>query len=362
MTLYDKLFFPVFKKIDAETAHDRTLVALEKAQNSTGGQSVLRRIAGNIPLSPVDAFGLTFPNVLGIAAGFDKDARVAAGLGMLGFGHVEVGTLTPWPQAGNPKPRVFRLPEDQAIINRMGFPNGGVVRALPRLRALAAGEQPLAAGERPFILGVSLGKQKQTPLAEADKDYLLVMHAVYPYADYLAINISSPNTPGLRELQGGSYLAHLLGVLVAENGRLAQKHQIRPRPLLVKIAPDLTWAELDEILDAVQTAGVDGLIATNTTLGRVGLQSAVQEDGGLSGRPLAARSTEIIAYIARQTGSRLPIIGVGGVSTAADVQAKLDAGAKLVQLYTGLVYGGPGIAGRILRHLAAGHQQTTNAA
>ena len=353
MTLYDKLFFPAFKQIDAETAHDRTLTALEKAQTNPVGQSVLRRIAGVLPQQPVTVFGLTFPNVLGIAAGFDKDVRVAAGLGMLGFGHIEVGTLTPWPQPGNPKPRVFRLPEDEAIINRMGFPNGGVVRALPRLRALAV-------GERPFILGVSLGKQKQTPLAEADKDYLLVMHAVYAYTDYLAINISSPNTPGLRELQGGNYLRQLLGALVAENGRLAQKHAIAPRPLLVKIAPDVSWSELDEILTAVQAAGIDGLIATNTTLSRDGLQSGLREEaGGLSGRPLATRSTEIIAYIARQTGGRLPIICVGGVQTAVDAQAKLDAGASLVQLYTGLVYGGPGIAGTILRQLAA-DSQTTN--
>ena len=346
MNIYDKLFFPVFKQIDAETAHDRTVAALERAQSSAAGQAVLRRIAGDVPTQPVTVFGLTFPNVLGIAAGFDKDVRVATGLGMLGFGHVEVGTLTPWAQPGNPKPRVFRLPEDEAIINRMGFPNGGVVRALPRLKALAA-------GERPFILGVSLGKQKETPLAEADKDYLLVMHAVYPYADYLAINISSPNTPGLRALQGGDYLGQLLATLAAENGRLAQRHNLNPRPLLVKIAPDLTWAELDEILTAVQAAGIDGLIATNTTLSRQEIQSPLRaETGGLSGRPLAARSTEIIAYIARQTGGRLPLIGVGGVQTASDVRAKLDAGATLVQVYTGLVYAGPGMAGEILRRLA----------
>ncbi len=354
MTLYDKLFFPVFKRIDAETAHDRTVAALEKAQSNPGGQAALRRIAGDVPQQSVTAFGLTFPNVLGIAAGFDKDVRVAAGLGLLGFGHVEVGTLTPWPQAGNPKPRIFRLPEDEAIINRMGFPNGGVVRALPRLKALAE-------GERPFILGVSLGKQKETPLAEAEKDYILLMHAVYPYADYLAINISSPNTPGLRELQGGNYLAHLLGALTAENGRLAQKHGLVPRPLLVKIAPDLTWSELDEILAAVQTARIAGLIATNTTLSRDGLQSSLRDEtGGLSGRPLTTRSTEIITYVTRQTGGRLPVIGVGGVRAAGDVQAKLDAGASLVQIYTGLVYAGPGMAGSILRQLTADRQSTNH--
>ena len=347
MTWYEQYIFPLLRRTDAETAHDRTVRALARAQSHPAGRAFLRRLAGELPHQPVQLFGLTFPNVLGIAAGFDKDAQVAEGLALLGFGHVEVGTLTPWPQPGNPKPRVFRLPEDGALINRMGFPNGGVVRALPRLRALAE-------GQRPFILGISLGKQKETPLAEAADDYRLLMRAVYPYADYLAINISSPNTPGLRDLQGGNYLAYLLGELTAENEVLAQKHGVGKRPLLVKIAPDLTPAELEEMLDAIQSAGIDGLIATNTTLKRDGLNNSLQmEQGGLSGRPLRQRSREVVAAIARQTGGRLPIIGVGGVRTADDAQAMLDAGAALVQLYTGLVYEGPGLAGRILRVFSA---------
>jgi dihydroorotate dehydrogenase len=346
MTLYNKVLFPILKRTDPEKAHDRTLVALEMAQKTAPGRAMLRRIAGELPPMPITVCGLTFPNVMGIAAGYDKDVRVATGLGLLGFGHVEVGTLTPWPQAGNPRPRVFRLPEDGALINRMGFPNGGVMRALPRLKRLAA-------GERPFILGVSLGKQKDTPLANAADDYRLLMGAVYPFADYLAINVSSPNTPGLRELQGGRYLAHLLGALVAENRLLAEKHDVNKRPLLVKIAPDLTDGELDEILTAVVETGIDGLIATNTTLRRDGLSNPAQsEAGGLSGRPLLARSTAVVDYAARHIGGRLPIIGVGGVHTADDARAMLDAGASLVQLYTSLVYEGPSIAGRILRELA----------
>lgn len=344
-TIYEKLIYPLLRQMDAETAHDRTLDALERAQKMPAGRAALRALAGSVPRQPVYAFGLVFPNVLGMAAGFDKDVRVAVGLACLGFGHVEVGTLTPNPQAGNPKPRVFRLVQDEALINRLGFPNSGVRTAVPRLQALAT--RPLD-----FVLGVSLGKQKETPLAEAAADYITVMRAVYSCADYLAVNVSSPNTPGLRELQGGDYLGRLLGALQAENAEQSEKHRIRQRPLLVKIAPDLTWPELDAILDASLAQGVAGIIATNTTLDRAGLRDPKREEsGGLSGRPLTVRSNEIISYIARQVGSRLPIIGVGGVRSADDVRAKLDAGAVLVQLYTGLVYGGPRLPGRILRNL-----------
>ena len=343
MSLYSTFIYPLLSRGDAEWVHEQTLGALTLAGKTAVFHPLFRVIAGSLPRRPVSLFGLTFPNVLGMAAGFDKDVRVAEGLALLGFGHVEVGTLTPRPQEGNPRPRIFRLREDGALINRMGFPNGGVEAALPRLQAL--GEK-----QRDFVLGVSLGKQKETPLAEAEGDYVAVMTAVYPYADYLAVNISSPNTPGLRELQGGRYLDHLLGVLQGENGRLATQHGGKKRPLLVKIAPDLTWAELDEILAACQSNSVDGIIATNTTVSREGLTATNRgEMGGLSGVPLCQRSTDIIAAIARQTS--LPIIGVGGVRTAVDAQQKLDAGASLVQLYTGLVYEGPGLPGRILRGL-----------
>ena len=344
MDFYKSIAFPVIKNLDAETAHERTLELLQFAQGEVG-RPFLKLMIGNIPKRPVKAFGLTFPNVLGMAAGFDKDVRVAEGLGIIGFGHVEVGTLTPKPQEGNPRPRIFRLPEDQALINRMGFPNGGVATAVPRL-------QKLSQKERNFVLGVSLGKQKETPLADAEQDYITVMQQVYAYSDYLAVNISSPNTPGLRDLQGGDYLNHLLSVLVEENGRLAEKHSIKKRPLLVKIAPDLAWEELDEILTAVTDTNIDGIIATNTTISREGLTSKnKKETGGLSGRPLTELSTEIIKYIHKQTNGDLPIIGVGGIATADDVKAKIDAGATLVQLYTALIYEGPALPATILRGL-----------
>jgi dihydroorotate dehydrogenase len=341
--VYKGLVFPVLGRLEAEGVHERTLSALSLAQGNGVGQAVLRRIAGEIPERPVSVFGLTFPNVLGVAAGFDKDGRVAEGLGLLGFGHVEVGTLTPRPQVGNPRPRIFRLREDGAVINRMGFPNGGVAAAVPRLKGFHNRGHD-------YVLGVSLGKQKETSLGNAVEDYLIVMEQVYQYSDYLAVNVSSPNTPGLRELQGGDYLGHLLTMLVGVGRRLAKEYGIGVRPLLLKIAPDLSWEELDQILGAAIEAGADGIIATNTTVGRGGLVSEKRNEiGGLSGRPLRGRSNEVIRYITKNAGNRLPVIGVGGVFGAADVQAKLEAGAVLVQVYTGLVYEGPGVAGGILR-------------
>jgi dihydroorotate dehydrogenase len=345
--MYRKAIFPLLKRVDAERAHERTLFWLSLAQQLSIGRLLLRQIAGRLPQTRVQVCGLTFPNVLGVAAGFDKDVRVAQGLALLGFGHIETGTLTPRPQVGNPKPRLFRLPTDQALINRMGFPNGGVMDAVPRLSQLAD-------IDRQFVLGVSMGKQKETPLVEAFTDYIAIMQAVYPFADYLAVNISSPNTPGLRQLQGRTYLDDLLGRLQYENQILGQQHQIAQRPLLVKISPDLTWLELDTILSVVQNHRASGIIVANTTLSRVGLKDPARtQSGGLSGSPMRQRSTELIAYISRQVAGELPIIGVGGVSNADDVREKIEAGASLVQLYTGMVYKGPGIAGRILRALAA---------
>src|SRR5690606_11551911 len=276
MNLYQSALFPFLQRFDAEQAHNLTLSLLQLAQGTAVGRWLLRSIAGDVPRQEVRLFGLTFPNILGVAAGFDKEAAVANGLALLGFGHVEVGTVTPWPQAGNPRPRIFRLPGDRAVINRMGFPNEGMVRAAVRMRKMDR--------LQPFVLGVSLGKQKETPLAQA--------------ADaYVAVNISSPDPPGLRELHGSRYLEELLDRLLEENHNDALRHQLRPRPLLLKIAPDLTWTELDEILAAAIENGVSGMIATNTTTARGGLRSTgaiKEESGGLSGAPLAARSNEVI--------------------------------------------------------------------
>ena len=344
--LYRNLLFPLIGSLDPERAHHLAADALAFAERHAATRALLSAIAGRIPSRPVTVCGMRFPNVLGVAGGFDKDARIAGGLARLGFGHVEVGTLTPRPQQGNPRPRIFRLPQHGAIINRMGFPNCGVEAALPRIRALAK--------RRDFVLGVSLGKQKETPLESAAQDYIAVMRRVHEYAGYLAVNISSPNTPGLRELQGKRYLATMLAALVRENRTLNDRRPNRPCPLFVKIAPDLSATELDDILESVIEAGAHGIIATNTTLSRRGVESAAhaEESGGLSGAPLRRRSTRLIARIHRLTGGSLPIIGVGGVSNARDAQEKLDAGAPLVQIYTGLIYEGPGVAGRILRGLS----------
>ena len=343
---YQRLIYPFITQFDAETIHDRTLKALATAQNSRPGRWMLRHIAGDLPSNKgVQIFGLNFPNVLGVAAGFDKDTKATPGLAILGFGHIEVGTITPQPQAGNPKPRVFRLKEDKAVINRMGFPSGGLQNALKQF-------EKLPQKNRPFVLGVSLGKQKETPLDEAHEDYKTVLRGVAPYADYLAVNVSSPNTPELRMLQGSKYLDELIGEILKENENNAAENSIPACPVLLKIAPDLTWPELDEILRVALDQGISGIIAANTSIDRPNLSSHYQgEKGGLSGRPLRERSLDIIKYISHETGGKLPSIGVGGIANAADVKAHLDAGASLVQIYTALIYHGPGIAGQILRQI-----------
>jgi dihydroorotate dehydrogenase len=345
VTGYRAFILPLLSRLDAESAHDQTLRMLRWAQRSPIGRLILRGLAGRIPYRPVELFGLRFPNEVGVAAGFDKDVAVASALAQLGFGHVEVGTITPRAQPGNPRPRLFRLTRDEGIINRMGFPNCGAEEAARRM-------ENLDDHGRSFVLGVSVGKQKQTAIADAASDYIEVMQAVYCYADYVSVNVSSPNTPGLRELQRGEYLRDLLTVLAAENRSLSESLHLRPRPLLLKIAPDLTWPELDEILDNAVAHGVAGIIATNTTTDREGVLDELRgEQGGLSGRPLRSRSDQIIAHVHRYFGGQLPVIGVGGVFTADDARRKLDAGAALVQVYTGLVFEGPGMGGRLLRRL-----------
>ncbi len=347
MSVYRRILFPLVARIDAERAHDLTLRLLARTAANSTGRAGLKLLAGRIPQRPVRAFGLQFRNELGIAAGYDKNGLAPLGLAGLGFGHVEVGTVTPWTQAGNARPRIFRLPPEQALINRMGFPNEGMARVSARLRRLRSDTARWPEG---FVLGVSLGKQKETPLAQAASDYVWVMRAVYPYADYLALNVSSPNTPGLRQLQGRDYLQQLLAELQAENGRLGG--EAGARPLLVKIAPELSWAELDQVLQAAEDTGVSGIIATNTTTERPGLAPGRGDQvGGLSGAPLGPRSLEVVRYIWSQMAGRLPVIAVGGIMNVDDARARLDAGAALVQVYTALVYGGPRLPGRIARGL-----------
>lgn len=348
MNWYRDVAFPFLKLMDPEVAHEQMARSLEFAANNAAGRSSLALLAGKCPEMPVKLMGLRFPNPIGIAAGFDKSVKLAPGLAALGFGHVEVGTLTPKPQEGNPHPRIFRIAEKGALLNRMGFPNPGLEEVMPRLKSLYN-------SNRNWILGVSIGKQKETPLAEALADYTRCFQAVAPYSDYVAVNISSPNTPGLRELQGGAFIENLLRGLMEESRQAAALQSTRRTPIAVKIAPDVRSRELDEMLEAIERSGVDGIIVSNTTISRAGFAEPwTKEAGGISGRPLTHRTTKLIREVRNRLSNKdFPIIGVGGIFTADDAREKLDAGANLLQLYTGLVYEGPGIAGKILRGLAA---------
>ncbi len=301
-----------------------------------------RQIAG---ARPIEAFGLKFPHAVGLAAGFDKDARAWPAAAALGFGHVEIGTVTALPQPGNPKPRAFRYPAQEAVINRMGFNNEGAEAMAARLA-----RQPKGAARR-IPLGINLGKSKVADLGQATADYLVSFACLADYADYLVLNVSSPNTPNLRQLQDESRLRELLQGVSAANRARASVSGKKRVPLLLKIAPDLTWPQIDAVLGVIAEFGLDGIIATNTTLARPGFFATVNETGGLSGAPLRRRSTEIVRYIARATKGRLPIIGVGGIMDVEAAAEKLDAGATLVQVYTGMIYRGPCFAADLARGL-----------
>ena len=288
-------------------------------------------------------FGLNFPNPVGLAAGFDKDGKSFRAMSALGFGFIEIGTVTPIGQAGNPQPRLFRLPKDGGLINRMGFNNEGVEAMVERLKK---GRRPQR-GKRNLIIGGNIGKNKVTPNEKAVNDYSICFEALFPYVDYFVVNVSSPNTPGLRELQEKEPLTALLTHLQNLN---RQKNS--PKPILLKIAPDLTNAQLDDILEIVQTTKLDGIIATNTTISRKGLTTDETEvknigNGGLSGSPVRERSTEVIRYLNKKSGGKVTIIGVGGIASASDALEKLEAGAALVQIYSGMVYAGPGLVKEI---------------
>ena len=325
--LYQNLLKPALFRLDAERAHEvgvKSLAALGRVRPLC---ALLERAHQLNPdrFRPVECLGLKFPNAVGLAAGFDKNGEAWPAAAALGFGHVEIGTVTLQAQPGNPRPRAFRFPAEEAVINRMGFNNGGAAALAARL-ARQAGP-----GRRRVPLGINLGKSKVTGLDRATEDYLGSFRLLADHADYLVVNVSSPNTPGLRDLQDAAWLKPLLAALVAENN--ARPGSGRPRrPLLLKIAPDLNFPQIDAALHVIAELRLDGIIATNTTLARPGALAAVQQAGGLSGRPLQRRATEIINYIARATGGRLPIIGVGGIMDEASAGEKLDAGASLVQI------------------------------
>ncbi len=333
------LFRPLLFALDPEAAHDATFRALDAAARLGLAQIVAPRL----PRSPVSVMGIEFPNPVGLAAGLDKNAAHLAGLATLGFGFLEAGTVTPRPQPGNPKPRMFRLRESEALINRLGFNNEGVERFVANVKR----------SSYRGVLGINLGKNFDTPNARAADDYVSGLRAVYALASYVTVNISSPNTQGLRDLQSDEMLAALLVRLKAEQKALAQTHG-RHVPLAVKIAPDLAPDAIRGVARLLVENGIEGVIATNTTIARdaVAGQAHADEQGGLSGRPLFEKSNEVIRTLARALDGALPIIGVGGILSGADAKAKIDAGAALVQLYTGLIYRGPALVAECVEALA----------
>jgi dihydroorotate dehydrogenase len=327
---------PLLSRLEAERAHRWTLRLLNAAHQL----GILQLTAPSLRASPVELMGLTFANRVGLAAGFDKNAVCVDALATLGFGFIEVGTVTPNPQAGNPRPRIFRLREAQAVINRMGFPNEGVAAVCARLRL------------RRFrgVCGVNIGKNATTPLDRAEEDYAACLKAVYPYADYVALNVSSPNTAGLRDLQGEARLRPLLESLLEIRSRLAVQHGRRV-PLLVKLSPDLADEDLRATASVIATLGVDGVIATNTTVRRPGVAGLPRADetGGLSGVPLFEMATAVVRKLRAELGAQVPIVGVGGIHSAQGAREMLAAGADLVQLYTGFVYRGPPLVRELSR-------------
>ena len=327
---------PFLFGMDAEVAHDLTLNALAQTQNTFLDMLYRQPFISD----PVNLAGLQFPNRVGLAAGLDKNARCIDGLGAMGFGFVEVGTVTPKAQPGNDRPRMFRLPKAHALINRLGFNNQGLEAFVRNVQTSTLRQEK----NQSLLLGLNIGKNAATPIEDAASDYLLGLDGVYPHADYVTVNISSPNTKNLRELQSDAALDALLGAL--QSRRAVLDRQLgRNVPMFVKIAPDLDQAQLRAIAATLVAHGIDGVIATNTTLARDAVQGQdhANEVGGLSGRPLFDASNRVIAMLRAELGSSYPIIGVGGVMSAADARAKRAAGADLVQIYTGLIYKGPGL-------------------
>ncbi len=332
------LIRPLLFRLDPETAHNLTLDGLNLLRK-TG----LLGLLGSVPATkPRTVMGLTFPNPVGLAAGLDKDGACIAALAALGFGFIEIGTVTPRPQPGNPKPRLFRLPQANAIINRMGFNNLGVDNLLENVRR----------AEYRGILGINIGKNFDTPIEQAAEDYLIGLRKVYTHASYVTVNISSPNTKNLRQLQQSDELGKLLGQLKEEQLKLAQQHG-KYVPLALKIAPDLDTEQIIAIADLLLQYEIDGVIATNTTLARKGVEGLEhgEETGGLSGTPVRSKSSLVVKQLSMALEGKIPIIGVGGIMSALDAEEKLAAGADLVQIYSGLIYRGPGLIREICREI-----------
>lgn len=343
--MYKSLIRPILFRYDPEKIHYFSFSSLKYLNRLPFFDSLSRkRYHLKHPALNRKLFGIEFPNPVGMAAGFDKNAVAFKEFSGLGFGHIEIGTLTPKPQEGNPKQRLFRLREDEAIVNRMGFNNGGVDAAVERLK-----KNPPVGDPRHIIIGGNIGKNKTTPNESAVDDYVICFNKLFDYVDYFTVNVSSPNTPGLRELQDRKPLTHILQTLQDINNTKNKR-----KPILLKIAPDLTNDQLLDIIGIVQDTEIDGVIATNTTIERKELKSDInlqKEAGGLSGKPLASRATEVISFLHKKSKGAFPIIGVGGIMTPQDAVEKIRAGASLVQLYTGFVYEGPALVRNINRLL-----------
>lgn len=343
--LYTQFLKPLLFRLSPEQAHHLTVKLLETSLMIPGVSAIMRKqyhLADDRLRR--QCFGIDFPNPVGLAAGFDKDGRYFHAMSNLGFGFIEIGTVTPRPQGGNPQPRLFRLPKDKALINRMGFNNEGVDALVERLKK-----------GRPegVVLGGNIGKNKDTPNEKATDDYLICFKKLFPYVDYFVVNVSSPNTPNLRDLQEKEPLTKLLSTLQQRN-----KEEDSPKPILLKIAPDLTDGQLDDILEIAKATELAGIIATNTTISREGLETNTTEvstigNGGLSGAPLRERATEVIRYLAEHSKGELPIVGVGGITNGQDAVDKLAAGACLIQVYSGLIYAGPTLVKDICKAVLA---------
>ncbi|NBD01061.1 quinone-dependent dihydroorotate dehydrogenase [Atlantibacter hermannii] len=336
------MYYPFVRKalfqLDPERAHEMTFQQLRRIT----GTPFERLVRQRVPEKPVSCMGLTFKNPLGLAAGLDKNGECIDALGAMGFGSIEIGTVTPRPQPGNDKPRIFRLVEAEGLINRMGFNNLGVDNLVENVKK----------AHFDGVLGINIGKNKDTPVEQGKEDYLICMDKVYPYAGYIAINISSPNTPGLRSLQYGEALDDLLSAIKNKQQELQKQHH-KYVPVAVKIAPDLSLEELIQVADSLVRHNIDGVIATNTTLDRSlveGMKHS-QEMGGLSGRPLQLKSTEIIRLLSQELNGRLPIIGVGGIDSLMAAREKIAAGATLIQIYSGFIFKGPPLIKEIVTHL-----------
>lgn len=345
-SFYEKIVRPVLFTQDPESAHEHAIRAMQFLGRTGPLWKLIARYNSPRKVRPIELFGLTFPNHVGLAAGFDKNGVAWKAASALGFGHVEIGTVTYQKQPGNPQPRLFRLPQHQALVNRMGFNNDGAEAMAANLARMPS------PGNRRIPVGINIGKSKVVPLDQAAADYLSSFQLLADHADYFAINVSSPNTPGLRELQGRTHLTQLLGALQTANSERARRLGCAPIPMLLKIAPDLTFAQIEDVLAVVTECGLSGVIATNTTIERPQDLGDFNEAGGLSGLPLNPRAEKVISFIHKHTDGKLPIIGVGGILDEVCAGRLMDAGADLVQIYTGMIYRGPFLAAEIARALA----------